>query len=255
MPAWSRLSAKCLRSRRSWGCKGLPRLSWRGPCVTFFALPGLVVVEAVQNSPCWLKVGRKGVFRACRESFVPGGPAGAVSGESFVPGGPSGAACWESFVPVGPAGAACWENFVPVGPAGAVSGESFVPVEASWHGARDRCESTVGTKGPAARAAGRMGASVSVVLGITGRCPAISHAIHCEHHAGLCQFGTLYHLCFGIACEIGGGARYWGGLWRAGCAPVKRVRACTGSESGRAPVLRMRVCPGPLSRACAGTYI
>ena len=53
--------------------------------MTFFALLGLVVVEAVQNSPCWLKVGRKGVFRACRESFVPGGPYGA--------------ACWESFVP------------------------------------------------------------------------------------------------------------------------------------------------------------
>ena len=127
-------------------------------CVTFFALLGLVVVEAVQNSPCWLKVGRKGVFRACRESFVPGGPDGA--------------ACWESFVPGDPSGSVCWE--------------SFVPVEASWRGARDRCESTVGTKGPAARAAGRMGASVSVVLGITGCCPAISHAIHCEHHAGLC---------------------------------------------------------------------
>ena len=53
--------------------------------MTFFALLGLVVVEAVQNSPCWLKVGRKGVFRACWESFVPGGPYGA--------------ACWESFVP------------------------------------------------------------------------------------------------------------------------------------------------------------
>lgn len=217
MPAWSRLSAKCLRSRRSWGCKGLPRLSWRGPCVTFFALPGLVVVKAVQNSPCWLKVGRKGVFRACRESFVPGGPSGAAYRENFVPGGP----------------------------AGAVSGESFVPVEASWHGARDRCESTVGTKGPAARAAGRMGASVSVVLGITGRCPAISHAIHCEHHAGLCQFGTLCHLCFGIACEIGGGARYWGGLWRAGCAPVKRMRVCTGKESSGAYWQRELACTGP----------
>ena len=80
----------------------------------------------------------------------------------------------------------CGESFVPVGPAGAASGESFVPVEASWRGARDRCESTVGTKGSAARAAGRMDASFSVALGITGRCPAISHAIHCEHHAGLC---------------------------------------------------------------------
>ena len=49
-------------------------------CVTFFALLGLVVVEAVQNSPCWLKVGRKGVFRACRESFVPGGAAGLRAG-------------------------------------------------------------------------------------------------------------------------------------------------------------------------------
>ena len=58
--------------------------------MTFFALLGLVVVEAVQNSPCWLKVGRKGVFRACRESFVPGGPDGAACWESFVPGDPSG---------------------------------------------------------------------------------------------------------------------------------------------------------------------
>lgn len=88
--------------------------------------------------------------------------------------------------------------------------ESFVPVEASWHGARGRCESTVGTKGPAARAVGRMGASVSVVLGITGRCPAISHAIPREYHAGLYQFMMLRHLYFGISCEIGGGARYWG---------------------------------------------
>ena len=81
--------------------------------MTFFALLGLVVVEAVQNSPCWLKVGRKGVFRACRESFVPGGPYEAACWESFVPVGPSGAVCWESFVPGGPYGAACWESFVP----------------------------------------------------------------------------------------------------------------------------------------------
>lgn len=48
-------------------------------CVTFFALLGLVVVEAVQNSPCWRKMRRKEVFRACRESFVPGGwPVGQV---------------------------------------------------------------------------------------------------------------------------------------------------------------------------------
>ena len=81
--------------------------------MTFFALLGLVVVEAVQNSPCWLKVGRKGVFRACRESFVPGGPYEAACWESFVPVGPYGAVCWESFVPGGPYGAACWESFVP----------------------------------------------------------------------------------------------------------------------------------------------
>ena len=146
---------------------------------------------------------RKGVFRACRESFVP----------------------------VGPDGSACWE--------------SFVPVEASWRGARDRCESTVGTKGSAARAAGRMDASVSVALGITGRCPAISQAIHCEHHAGLCQFGTLCHLCCGIACEIGGGARYWGGRWRAGRAPVLRMRVCTGKEDEDVHWQRERACTGP----------
>ncbi len=35
MPAWSRLSAKCLRSRRSWGCRGfrfLRRCLWRRRC-------------------------------------------------------------------------------------------------------------------------------------------------------------------------------------------------------------------------------
>ena len=35
MPAWSRLSAKCLRSRRSWGCKAfrfLRRCLWRRRC-------------------------------------------------------------------------------------------------------------------------------------------------------------------------------------------------------------------------------
>ena len=151
-------------------------------CGRKFALLGLVVVEAVQSSPCWRKMRRKEVFRAC----------------------------WESFVPVSPARVACWESFVPVSPAGGACRESFVPVEASWHGARGRCESTVGTKGPAARAVGRMGASVSVVLGITGRCPAISHAIPREYHAGLYQFMMLRHLYFGISCEIGGGACYWG---------------------------------------------
>ena len=53
-------------------------------CVTIFALLGLVVVEAVQNSPCWLKVGRKGVFRACRESFVPAPASRAVQSSPCV---------------------------------------------------------------------------------------------------------------------------------------------------------------------------
>lgn len=66
-------------------------------CVTFFALLGLVVVEAVQNSPCWRKMCRKEVFRACRESFVPGGPAKAACRESFVPGGwPVGQVRWRA---------------------------------------------------------------------------------------------------------------------------------------------------------------
>ena len=78
-------------------------------CVTFFALLGLVVVEAVQNSPCWRNMRRKEVFRACRESFVPGGPAKAACRESFVPGGPAKAACRESFVPGGwPVGQVRW---------------------------------------------------------------------------------------------------------------------------------------------------
>ena len=150
----------------------------------------------------------------------------------------------------------CGESFVPVGPAGAASGESFVPVEASWRGARDRCELTVGTKGPAARAAGRMDASVSVVLGITGRCPTISHAIPCEHRAGLCQFIMSRHLCFGIACEIGGGlvTGVAGGVLGVhgqrvlGDALAKRMGARAGSEIGHAPAVR----PGahrPISRA------
>ena len=133
-----------------------------------------------------------------------------------------------------------------VGPAGAASGESFVPVEASWRGARDRCELTVGTKGPAARAAGRMDASVSVVLGITGRCPTISHAIPCEHRAGLCQFIMSRHLCFGIACEIGGGlvTGVAGGVLGVhgqrvlGDALAKRMGARAGSEIGHAPAAR-----------------
>ena len=167
----------------------------------------------------------------------------------------------------------CGESFVPVGPAGAASGESFVPVEASWRGARDRCESTVGTKGSAARAAGRMDASVSVVLGITGRCPTISHAIPCEHRAGLCQFIMSRHLCFGIACEIGGGhvtgvADGVLGVRRQrvlGGALEKRMGACTSSEIGRASVHISRTGPylgralldlgriwAPLSRARTG---
>ena len=54
-------------------------------CVTFFSLLGLVVVEAVQNSPCWRKVGRNRRFGACRESFVPVERVRPVCRESFVP--------------------------------------------------------------------------------------------------------------------------------------------------------------------------
>ena len=68
-------------------------------CVTFFALLDLLVVEAVQSSPCWRKMGQKQRFGACWESFVPGGSPSRVCWESFVPGGPVGGVCWESFVP------------------------------------------------------------------------------------------------------------------------------------------------------------
>ena len=54
-------------------------------CVTFFSLCGVLVVKAIQNSPCWRKMRRKWVFRACLESFVPVGLAEAASRESFVP--------------------------------------------------------------------------------------------------------------------------------------------------------------------------
>ena len=69
---------------RNWGGE-----RWWGEvgcwCVTFFSLLGLVVVEAVQNSPCWRKMRRKWVFRACRESFVPVERVRPVCRESFVP--------------------------------------------------------------------------------------------------------------------------------------------------------------------------
>ena len=74
-------------------------------CVTFFSLCGLLVVKAIQNSPCWCKMRRKWVFRACWESFVPVGLVEAASRESFVPVQRARAACRESFVP-GPAEAA-----------------------------------------------------------------------------------------------------------------------------------------------------
>ena len=61
-----------------WGEAGC----WR---VTFFSLLGLLVVEAVQNSPCWRKVGRNRRFGACRESFVPVERVRPVCRESFVP--------------------------------------------------------------------------------------------------------------------------------------------------------------------------
>ena len=73
-------------------------------CVTFFALLGLLVAEAVQSSPCWRKMGRNQRFGAW----------------------------WESFVPVGPVGGVCREVFLPVSPAEATSGDSFVP-EAAPH--------------------------------------------------------------------------------------------------------------------------
>ena len=259
----------CMRNwgrARYWGEVGC----W---CVTFFALLGLVVVEAVQNSPCWLKVGRKGVFRACRESFVPGGPDGAACWESFVPAPASRAvqsspcvACyWREREKILPA-CGKWAEigvFVCVGRVLCRLGLPGLPVGrvlcrwgASWRGARDRCELTVGTKGPAARAAGRMDASVSVVLGITGRCPTISHAIPCEHRAGLCQFIMSRHLCFGIACEIGGGlvTGVAGGVLGVhgqrvlGDALAKRMGARAGSEIGHAPAVRSGA-HRPISRA------
>ena len=74
---------------RNWG-RGA--LVGRGACwcVTFFSLCGVLVVKAIQNSPCWRKMRRKWVFRACRESFVPVGLAEAASRESFVPGAAAG---------------------------------------------------------------------------------------------------------------------------------------------------------------------
>ena len=66
-------------------------------CVTFFALLGLVVVEAVQSSPCIRKMAQNRCFVACRESFVPVSPAGAACWESFVAGGWPIGVCWATF--------------------------------------------------------------------------------------------------------------------------------------------------------------
>ena len=135
---------------RNWG-RGT--LVGRGACwcVTFFSLCGLLVVKAIQNSPCWCKMRRKWVFRACWESFVPVGLAEAASRESFVPtpapravqsspcSGKTGQkgrfrVCWESFVPVGPARPMCQESFVLVGPA-----ELDTPGEFCTGSARQGC--------------------------------------------------------------------------------------------------------------------
>ena len=179
MPAWSRPSAKCLRSRRSWGCKGLPRLSWRGPCVTFSPCLVWWWRKRYKTLPAcgkWAKIGVFGragrvLYRRwfrMRYKVLPARLGGGGSGIKLSLLAQNAPKRGVSGVP----GEFCtgWAD-------GGACRESFVPVEAPWHGARGRCESTVGTKGPAARAVGRMGASVSVVLGITGRCPAISHAI------------------------------------------------------------------------------
>ena len=64
-----------------WGEAGC----WR---VTFFSLRGLLLVGAVQSSPCSGKTGQKGRFRVCWESFVPVGPPNWIRRESFVPGPP-----------------------------------------------------------------------------------------------------------------------------------------------------------------------
>jgi len=89
-----------------WGEAGC----WR---VTFFSLRGLLLVGAVQSSPCSGKTGQKGRFRVCWESFVPVGPARPMCRESFVPVGPPNWIRQESFVPVGLAGGVCRESFVP----------------------------------------------------------------------------------------------------------------------------------------------
>ena len=68
---------------RDWGEVGC----W---CVTFFALLDLLVVEAVQSSPCWRKMGQNQRLGACWESFVSGGLTGSVRRENFVPVLPAG---------------------------------------------------------------------------------------------------------------------------------------------------------------------
>lgn len=104
-------------------------------CVTFFSLLVVLVVKAVQSSPCWRKMGRNRRFGARWESFVPGGPAKA--------------ACWESFVPVLPAGVyagrVLYRNWPcvrykvrPARPVGGASGIKFSlhaekgPISAFW---------------------------------------------------------------------------------------------------------------------------
>ena len=149
------MQSNCMRN---WG-RGA--LVGRGACwcVTFFSLRGLLLVGAVQSSPCSGKTGQKGRFRVCWESFVPVGPARPMCRESFVPVGPPNWIRQASFVPAPAPRAvqsspclvwwwanarnsspsarkmaqnrrfvACWESFVPVGPPNWIRWESFVPV-------------------------------------------------------------------------------------------------------------------------------
>ena len=109
---------------RNWGGE-----RWWGEvgcwCVTFISLLGLVVVEAVQNSPCWRKVGRNRRFGACRESFVPVGLAEAASRESFVPGAAAGLRAGRVLYRYRPPGVRAGRVLYRVGPPGVRAGRAL----------------------------------------------------------------------------------------------------------------------------------
>lgn len=93
----------------------------------------------------------------------------------------------------------------------------------------------------------------------------LSSNFACNSLRASCRFVLVrdsVSLVFWNCMRNWGRARYWGGRWCAGCAPVKRVRVCTGKEDegvhrpiSRGALLDLGRIWAPLSRACiSGLY-